>query len=106
MSTRVAAVAIFAGGLASDFASPALADPALNGAYHLVWNDGDVSTWVITSTCSSADSCVAHVPTSQGRIGGSTGTGDAQFSNGQWTMTIDNFDGVVCADGTRGAQPQ
>ncbi len=101
VSTRVAAGAIFTGGLVLGFASPALADPALNGTYHLVWNDGDVSTWVITSTCSSADSCVAHVSSSQGRIGGSTGTGDAQFSNGQWIMTIDNSDGVECADGTR-----
>ena len=56
---------------------------------------------MITSTCSSADSCVARVPTTQGGIGGSRGSGDAQLSNGQWTMTIDNPDGVECADGTR-----
>ena len=100
-SKGVAAVAIFTGSLPLGFASPARADEALNGTYNLAWNDGDASTWVITSTCSSADSCVARVSTTQGGIGGSRGSGDAQLSNGQWTMTIDNPDGVECADGTR-----
>ena len=100
-SKGVAAVAIFTGSLALGFASPAWADEALNGTYNLVWSDGDASTWVITSTCSSADLCVGHVSTTQGSIGGSTGSGDAQLRNGQWTMTIDNSDGVMCRDGTR-----
>jgi hypothetical protein len=100
-SKGVAAVAILTGSLALGFASPAWADEALNGTYNLAWNDGDASTWVITSTCSSADACVARVSTTQGRIGGSTVSGDAQSRNGQWTMTIDKPDGALCADGTR-----
>jgi hypothetical protein len=95
------AVAIFTGGLSLGVASPAWADEALNGTYHLAWSDGDASTWVITSTCSSAYSCGAHVSTTQGSIAGSPGSGDAQLRNGQWTMTIDNSDGVMCRDGTR-----
>ena len=65
-SKGVAAVAIFTGGLALGVASPAWGDDALNGTYNLVWSDGDASTWVITSTCSSADLCVGHVSTTQG----------------------------------------
>ena len=100
-SKGVAAVTVFTGGLALGVASPAWADEALNGTYNLMWSDGDASTWVITSTCSSADSCVRHVSTTEGSIGGSTGSGNAQLRNGQWTMTIDNSDGVMCPDGTR-----
>ena len=101
LSKPVAALTIFTGGLALAVACPAWADEALNGTYNLAWSDGDTSTWMITSTCNSPDSCVGHVSTSQGAIGGSTGSGDAQSLNGRWTMTIDNSDGVMCRDGTR-----
>jgi hypothetical protein len=97
----VAAMTIFTGGLVLGVASPAWADGALNGTYNLMWSDGDASTWVITSTCSSADACVGHVSTTQGSIGGSKGSGEARLRDGQWAMTIDNTDGVMCRDGTR-----
>ena len=100
-SKRTAAMAACTGSLALAFASPAWADEGLDGTYNLTWSDGDASTWVITSTCSSADSCVARVSSGQGRIGGSTVSGDARLSNGQWTLTLDKPDGIECSDGTR-----
>jgi hypothetical protein len=97
---RVAAV--FAG-IPLATAVPAWADASLNGTYYLVWNDGDQSTWVITSTCDSPDSCVAHIASGSSN-GGSTVGGEAQLANGRWSMAIDKPDGAACADGSRAPQ--
>jgi len=60
--------------------------------------------WVINSTCSSADSCVAQV--AQTTPEHWTWTGTARFSIptasvGEWTMVVDNPQGVACPDGSK-----
>ena len=81
-------------------AVPAWADESLNGTYNLAWNDGDQSTWVITSTCDTASSCVAHVA-SDSSNGLSTWNGEARLVNGLWGMAIDKPEGALCKDGSR-----
>ena len=76
-------------------------DQGLNGTYTLQRSDGYLSMWLITSTCGSADSCVADVHTFPIGVGDSTGYGKAQLRNGQWTMTINKSDGHMCRDKTR-----
>jgi hypothetical protein len=55
-------------------------------------------TWAITSTCSSADSCVAQVRTEKWPA-------TAQSTeNGMWHMAVDIPDGITCTEGTGMAQ--
>ena len=96
------AAAVFAG-IAVAAAVPAWADPSLNGTYNLAWNDGDQSTWVITSTCNTTSSCVAHVASGSSNDG-STVNGEAHLANGRWSMVIDKPDGAECYDGSRAPQ--
>jgi hypothetical protein len=59
---------------------------------------GSSGTWVITSTCSSADSCVAQVKTE-------LWTGTARSTeNGMWHMAVDIPDGIICTEGVGRAQ--
>ena len=81
-------------------AVPAWADAALNGTYNLAWNDGDQSVWVITSTCDTPSSCVAHVA-SDSSNGLSTWNGAARLANGLWSMAIDKPEGWLCNDGSK-----
>ena len=103
LNTRWPSAATFFVGVTLAAAVPAWADVSLNGTYNLAWNDGDQSTWVITSTCDTASSCVAHVASGSSN-GGSTVNGEAQLANGQWRMTIDKPDGAQCNDGSRAPQ--
>ena len=84
-------------------AVPAWADESLNGTYNLAWNDGDQSTWVITSTCDTTSSCVAQVASGSSNRG-STVNGEAQLANGRWSMAIDKPDSAECNDGSRAPQ--
>ena len=95
---RAAAAAI--AGIAIATAAPAWADGSLNGTYDLAWNDGDQSTWVVTSTCTNPNSCVAHI-VSDSPDDLSRWEGDAQMANGRWTMVIDKAEGALCRDGSR-----
>lgn len=82
-------------------------DPAINGTYTAVsngqWaktNDSYrdeatvVSTWTITSTCTSPAACTGQVRSDQGW------TADLQMSAGRWTVYREIADWEPCPDGT------
>jgi hypothetical protein len=76
----------------------------LNGTFKVMISDGPTVTWVITSTCSSADSCVAQVHQTEG---GAKWIANAQLrenrpdegaGNAKWHMVVDRPDGVNCPE--------
>lgn len=97
--TAAAAAAMIAAGVlmtpATAHAAPVL---PLNGTFKVASETGASGTWVITSTCSSADSCVAQVQTPMW-------TATAQVAgNDMWHMAVDIPDGIMCTEGTGMAQ--
>lgn len=98
-SPRVLVAAVLAG-VAMATAVPAWAEGSFNGTYDLAWNDGDRSTWAITSTCSNPNSCVAHIVSDSGDEL-SRWAGEANMANGRWSMVIDKTEGALCKDGSR-----
>jgi hypothetical protein len=94
--TVAAAAAMIAAGVLMTPATAHAVMP-LNGTFNVA-TDRNSATWVITSTCSSADSCVAHVQTPMW-------TATAQVAgNDMWHMAVDIPDGIMCTEGTGMAQ--
>jgi hypothetical protein len=90
---------VTAAGLATMIAAGVLMTPPtahaapvlpLDGTFRIESDAGGSGTWVITSTCSSPDSCTAQVKSD-------LWTGTAQASgNAAWHMAVDVPDGIIC----------
>ena len=97
IAAAAAAAMIAAGAVITPAIAHAEVTP-LNGTFNVDSESGASATWVITSTCSSADSCVAQVKTP-------LWTTTAQSTgNAMWHMAVDIPDGVMCVKGTGMAQ--